>query len=133
MAAELERTLFLIQSGEIRRIAEFRRWSLDAALLRLRHVAFSGDGEPTLRKNFAEIVQEVVHVRSTGELILASNLFSSPMELGWTPGLSSRGLRYFTRDDEILDQSFDAGTRRRICARSTGPNSRWRKSWTTSG
>jgi wyosine [tRNA(Phe)-imidazoG37] synthetase (radical SAM superfamily) len=106
MAAELEKTLFLIQSGEIRRIAGFG--GLDADLLRLRHVAFSGDGEPTLRANFAEIVQGVVHVRARGvhprfKLVLITNgtwLDAGPVQ---------QGLRYFTREDEIWIK-LDAGT-----------------------
>jgi wyosine [tRNA(Phe)-imidazoG37] synthetase (radical SAM superfamily) len=106
MAAELESTLLLIQSGAIREAAAYR--GLNAELLRLRHVAFSGEGEPTLRADFAEAVQEVVHVRARGfhpffKLVLITN----------GTGLNARpvheGLRYFTREDEIWIK-LDAGT-----------------------
>lgn len=106
MTAELEKTLLLIQSGAIRNCAGFG--GLNADLLRLRHVAFSGDGEPTLRGNFADVVQEVVHLRAKGvhpyfKMVLITNgtgLDAAPVQ---------EGLRYFTRDDEIWIK-LDAGT-----------------------
>ncbi len=106
MAEELEKTLVLIHSGEIRHLAGYG--TLSADLLRLRHVAFSGDGEPTLCPNFAEAVQEVVHVRARRvlpffKLVLITNgtgLDSEPVQ---------DGLRYFTREDEIWIK-LDAGT-----------------------
>jgi wyosine [tRNA(Phe)-imidazoG37] synthetase (radical SAM superfamily) len=106
MAAELEKTLVLIHSGEIRQMSGYG--SLDTDLLRLRHVAFSGDGEPTLCLNFAEAVQEVVHVRARGahpffKMVLITNgtwLDARPVQ---------EGLRYFTREDEIWIK-LDAGT-----------------------
>jgi wyosine [tRNA(Phe)-imidazoG37] synthetase (radical SAM superfamily) len=106
MAAELEKTLILIHSGQIRQMAGYG--ALNADLLRLRHVAFSGDGEPTLCASFAEAVQEVVHVRARRvlpffKLVLITN----------GTGLDLRpiqdGLRYFTREDEIWIK-LDAGT-----------------------
>ena len=98
MAAELEKTLLLIQSGGIRQVAGYG--GLGADLQRLRHVAFSGDGEPTLSHVFADAVQAVVHVRARGfhpffKLVLITNGTS----------LDSRGvqegLRYFTHEDDI--------------------------------
>jgi wyosine [tRNA(Phe)-imidazoG37] synthetase (radical SAM superfamily) len=106
MAAELERTLILIHSGGIRQMAGYG--GLSRELLRLRHVAFSGDGEPTLCENFAGAVQAVVHVRARGlhpffKMVLITN----------GTWLDSRtvqeGLRYFTREDEIWIK-LDAGT-----------------------
>jgi wyosine [tRNA(Phe)-imidazoG37] synthetase (radical SAM superfamily) len=106
MAAELEKTLVLIHSGQIRRLAGYG--ALNADLLRLRHVAFSGDGEPTLCARFAEAVQEVVHVRARRvlpffKMVLitnGSNLDSDAVQ---------DGLRFFTCDDEIWIK-LDAGT-----------------------
>ena len=106
MAAELEKTLLLIQSGAIRRVAGYGALSSD--LLRLRHVAFSGDGEPTLCGKFAQAVQAVVHVRARGlhpffKLVLITNgtfLESDRVQ---------KGLQYFIREDEIWIK-LDAGT-----------------------
>src|SRR5271157_1497298 len=50
MAQELDKTLALVRSGRIREHPAFRGLSED--LLQLRHVAVSGDGEPTLCPNF---------------------------------------------------------------------------------
>ncbi len=105
MAAELERTLLLIQSGGIRQCAGFI--GISPELLRLRHVAFSGDGEPTLCPNFAEAAQSVVHVRACGlpffKMVLITN------GTGLNLPQVQEGLRYFTRDDEIWFK-LDAGT-----------------------
>jgi wyosine [tRNA(Phe)-imidazoG37] synthetase (radical SAM superfamily) len=106
MAAELEKTLLLVHSGQIRQLAGYG--ALSADLLRLRHVAFSGDGEPTLCARFAEAVQEAVHVRARRmfpffKLVLftnGSNLDSDSVK---------DGLRYFTAEDEIWIK-LDAGT-----------------------
>jgi wyosine [tRNA(Phe)-imidazoG37] synthetase (radical SAM superfamily) len=106
MAAELEKTLLLIQSGAIRRVAGYGALSSD--LLRLRHVAFSGDGEPTLCGRFAQAVQAVVHVRARGlysffKLVLITN--GTWLELERV----QEGLQYFIREDEIWIK-LDAGT-----------------------
>ncbi len=106
MAAELEKTLALIESGEIRHVPGFGGLRRD--LLQLRHVAFSGDGEPTLCQSFGEAVAEVVHVRARGfhpffKMVLITNgtwLELQPVQ---------EGLRYFTREDEVWIK-LDAGT-----------------------
>jgi wyosine [tRNA(Phe)-imidazoG37] synthetase (radical SAM superfamily) len=106
MADELEKTLLLIHSGGIRQRASFGGLSPD--LLRLRHVAFSGDGEPTLCRNFAEAVQGVIHVRARKifpffKMVLITNgtgLDLAPVQ---------DGLGYFTNEDEIWVK-LDAGT-----------------------
>ena len=110
MAAELEKTLVLMHSGQIRHLAGYG--ALSADLLRLRHVAFSGDGEPTLCAKFAEAVQEVVHVRARRvlpffKLVLITNgtgLDLDPVQ---------EGLRFFTCEDEIWVK-LDAGTQDRM-------------------
>jgi len=61
MAGELEQTLKHIEARHLH--AEFPR--VPAELLTLRHVALSGDGEPTLCPNFAEVVETVVHLRAS--------------------------------------------------------------------
>ncbi len=105
MAVELEKTLFLIRSGGIRQLAGHD--GLSPELLRLRHVAFSGDGEPTLCANFAAAVQSVVHVRARGFPFFKMVLITNGTWLDLSP--VQEGLRYFTRDDEIWIK-LDAGT-----------------------
>jgi wyosine [tRNA(Phe)-imidazoG37] synthetase (radical SAM superfamily) len=106
MVEELETTLSLVQSGTIREYAPYRELSDD--LLKLRHVALSGDGEPTLSPIFAEVVQGVVHVRARHP----KSFFKLALITNGT-GLDSRpvqkSLRYFTCDDEIWIK-LDAGT-----------------------
>jgi wyosine [tRNA(Phe)-imidazoG37] synthetase (radical SAM superfamily) len=63
-AAELEQTLRLIQSGSLRLLRPYH--NLPQNLLELRHVALSGDGEPTMCPKFLETVEAIVHVRARG-------------------------------------------------------------------
>ena len=74
MAAELHRTMLAVRQGQLRS----RPWyqSLPAELLQLRHVALSGDGEPTLAPKFVEAVQAVARVRALGgffKIVLLTN------------------------------------------------------------
>ncbi|MGP8236294.1 MAG: radical SAM protein [Limisphaerales bacterium] len=105
MAEELEKTLWLVRSGKIREHLAYR--GLSEELLQLRHVAFSGDGEPTLFPNFAEAVQVVVHVRARNphaffKMALMTN--GSGLDLRQVQD----SLQYFTGDDEIWIK-LDAG------------------------
>jgi wyosine [tRNA(Phe)-imidazoG37] synthetase (radical SAM superfamily) len=106
MAEELDQTLFLVRSGKIREHAAYR--GLSDELLQLRHVALSGDGEPTLCPNFAEAIQVVVHVRARNP----HAFFKLALMTNGT-GLDLRqvqdSLQYFTHDDEIWIK-LDAGT-----------------------
>ena len=104
MAAELQRTLDLVRSGELRRRAPYR--GLPEELLQLKHVALSGDGEPTLCPNFAEAVEKVVHVRALREFFKLV-LITNATELD-RPAVQA-GLRHFTRSDEIWAK-LDGGT-----------------------
>lgn len=106
MAAELVETLNRVQAGRLRESAGYA--NLPDDLLQLRHVALSGDGEPTLCPNFAEAVQAVVHVRAQGifpffKVVLITN--ASGLE---TPEVL-RGLEYFTPKDEVWAK-LEAGT-----------------------
>lgn len=106
LAAELQQTLRLIHSGKLRERPRYA--ALPPELLQLRHVALSGDGEPTLCPNFAEVVQSVIHVRALGnfpffKLVLITNatgLDSPPVQ---------QGLAHFTKQDEIWAK-LEAGT-----------------------
>ena len=104
MAAELHRTLLTVRQGQLR----CRPWyqSLPAELLQLRHVALSGDGEPTLAANFVEAVQAVVRVRALGgffKIVLLTN------GTGLNQPEALRGLDVLTKSDEIWIK-LDGGT-----------------------
>jgi len=106
MGQELQQTLQMVCSGKIRERLPYA--ALGQELVQLRHVAFSGDGEPTLCPKFVPAVETVVHVRARQfypffKIVLITN----------GSGLDARhvqeGLRYFTQDDEIWIK-LDAGT-----------------------
>jgi wyosine [tRNA(Phe)-imidazoG37] synthetase (radical SAM superfamily) len=104
MAAELRRTILAVQQGQLRA----RPWyhSLPAELLQLRHVALSGDGEPTLAPNFIEAVEAVVRVRALGgffKIVLITN------GTGLDQPEVLRGLDFLTKSDEIWIK-LDGGT-----------------------
>lgn len=105
MAAELKKTLSFVRAGRLRERPWFR--ALPDELLQLRHVALSGDGEPTLSPKFAEALQAVVHVRALGgfpyKLVLITN--GTGLDLPHV----QQGLKYFTRSDEIWAK-LDGGT-----------------------
>ena len=106
MEEELDKTLMLVRSGKIREYAAYK--GLSDELLELRHVALSGDGEPTLCPNFAEAVQGVVHVRARHpQSFFRLALITNGTGLDLRPVQES--LHYFTHDDEIWIK-LDAGT-----------------------
>lgn len=106
MTTELRATLTRVIQGQLRD----RPWyqAIPSELLQLQHVALSGDGEPTLAPEFAEVVEAVVHVRAVGEfpffkLVLLTN--AAGLDL---PPVQ-RGLAHFTKSDEVWIK-LDAGT-----------------------
>jgi wyosine [tRNA(Phe)-imidazoG37] synthetase (radical SAM superfamily) len=105
MAGELRATLALVRAERLRERPWYR--NLPDELLQLRHVALSGDGEPTLSPKFAEALQAVVHVRALGgypfKLVLITN--GTGLDL---PHVLN-GLKHFTRSDEIWIK-LDGGT-----------------------
>ncbi len=106
MAAELVQMLNRVQQGRLREMPLYR--NVPEELLQLRHVALSGDGEPTLCPNFAEAVQAVVHVRALGsfpffKIVLITN--ATALDL---PEVRY-GLKFLTKRDEIWAK-LDAGT-----------------------
>ncbi len=105
MAEELTATLALVRAERLRERPWYR--NLPDELLQLRHVALSGDGEPTLSPRFAEALQAVVHVRALGgypfKLVLITN------GTGLDLPLVLNGLRHFTSTDEIWIK-MDGGT-----------------------
>jgi wyosine [tRNA(Phe)-imidazoG37] synthetase (radical SAM superfamily) len=106
MAAELKKTLLYVRSGRLRE----RPWyhALPDELLQLRHVALSGDGEPTLSPDFDDAIQALVHVRALCglpffKLVLITNA------TGLDRPQVQHGLRHFTRSDEVWAK-LDGGT-----------------------
>jgi wyosine [tRNA(Phe)-imidazoG37] synthetase (radical SAM superfamily) len=106
MAAELQRTLTYVLQGRLNERPQYQ--SLPSELLQLRHVALSGDGEPTLAPNFAEAVQEVIHVRALGgfpffKIVLITNgtALDRPQV--------QESLKRLTKSDEIWVK-LDGGT-----------------------
>jgi len=105
MAAELKKTLSYVRGGRLRERPWYR--TLPDELLQLRHVALSGDGEPTLSPMFAEAMQAIVHIRALGgypfKLVLLTN--GTGLDLPHV----QQGLRYFTKSDEVWAK-LDGGT-----------------------
>lgn len=104
MATELRRALHAVQQGQLRQRPSYQ--ALPEELLKLRHVALSGDGEPTLAANFFEAVQAVVRVRALGgffKIVLITN------GSGLDQPAVLKGLDLLTRSDEIWIK-LDAGT-----------------------
>lgn len=106
LTAELQATLTRVLQGRLRERPAYQ--TVPAELLQLQHVALSGDGEPTLAPEFAEVVEAVVHVRAVGEfpffkMVLLTNA------AGLDLPVVQRGLAHFTKSDEIWVK-LDAGT-----------------------
>lgn len=106
MAMELRKTLAFVHEGRLRERPWYR--TLPDELLQLRHVALSGDGEPTFSPNFDEAIQAVAHVRALGTLpffkiVLLTN------GTGLDQPMIRHGLKFFTRSDEIWIK-LDGGT-----------------------
>lgn len=74
MVIELRETLELAQGGWLRQWPRYAK--LPAELLEVRHVALSGDGEPTLSNRFVEATQAVAELRYAGrvfKMVLVTN------------------------------------------------------------
>jgi wyosine [tRNA(Phe)-imidazoG37] synthetase (radical SAM superfamily) len=104
MAAELRRALHEVETGQLRLRPNYQQ--LPPELLKLRHVALSGDGEPTLAVNFNEALEAVVRVRALGgffKIVLITN------GTGLDQPEVQKGLGFLTRSDEIWTK-LDGGT-----------------------
>jgi wyosine [tRNA(Phe)-imidazoG37] synthetase (radical SAM superfamily) len=105
-AQELEEMLAVVHRGELRMHAPYA--ALPEELLRLRHVALSGDGEPTDCPKFLEAVETVAHVRARGKypfykVVLITNASGLDVEE------VQSALCLLTEKDEIWAK-LDAGT-----------------------
>jgi len=106
MATELQQTLQFVASDQLRNAPAYR--NLPPELLSLRHVALSGDGEPTLSPQFGAAVREAVHIRALGQfpffkLVLITN--GSGLDRPEVP----EGMKLLTLKDEIWIK-LDGGT-----------------------
>lgn len=106
MATELQRMLGMAESGGLKAHPFYA--NVPGELMKPRHVALSGDGEPTLCSNFLDAVRGVVHVRALGQ-----HPFFKIALLTNAAGLDLRdvqeGLKLFTPQDQIWAK-LDAGT-----------------------
>jgi wyosine [tRNA(Phe)-imidazoG37] synthetase (radical SAM superfamily) len=106
MAQELQRMLAFVCSGALQNVDSYRH--VPRELLQLRHVALSGDGEPTLSPNFLDTLRTVIHMRALNpfsffKIVLITN--ASGLDL---PEVQA-GLKLFTKHDEIWAK-LDVGT-----------------------
>jgi wyosine [tRNA(Phe)-imidazoG37] synthetase (radical SAM superfamily) len=105
MAAELENVLDLICHRRLRKLETFRH--LPDGLLELKHVALSGEGEPTLCEEFADAVRAVVHIRARGHFPFFKIVLLSNGSVLDQAGVQA-GLRHLILQDEIW-LKLDAG------------------------
>jgi wyosine [tRNA(Phe)-imidazoG37] synthetase (radical SAM superfamily) len=106
MAAELHLTFALAYSGRLRERPRYA--NLPADLLHVRHVAVSGDGEPTLSSHFVEALQALSHLRVMSgmphfKIVLVTN--STALD---RPRVQY-GLKFLTQRDEVWAK-LDGGT-----------------------
>jgi wyosine [tRNA(Phe)-imidazoG37] synthetase (radical SAM superfamily) len=106
MTAELQGTFGLAYSGLLRQRPRYSQLPDD--LLQVRHVALSGDGEPTLSSHFEEALQAIVHLRALGgfrffKIVVVTN--STALD---RPKVQ-HALKLLTRTDEVWAK-LDGGT-----------------------
>jgi len=104
MVMELRETLELARGGWLRQWPRYTK--LPAELLQIRHVALSGDGEPTLSPQFVKAVRAVVQLRNQEgffKIVLPTN--STALHLPTTQA----GLALLRGDDEVWAK-LDGGT-----------------------
>lgn len=104
MGDELRQMLLSVTPDWLRQFPRYARLPED--LLQIRHVALSGDGEPTLSRHFVEAVQAVAHVRALlgfFKVVLLTNSMSLHLPE------AQAGLRFLTSEDEIWAK-LDGGT-----------------------
>lgn len=104
MVMELGQTLELVQGGWLRQWPRYAK--LPAELLQVRHVALSGDGEPTLSRHFLEATRAVVDLRHRGRpfkivVLTNSTALDQPQ--------ARKGLQLLGPGDEVWAK-LEAGT-----------------------
>ena len=104
MGTELRDTLKMTREGKLHNLPYYA--TLPPDLLEVRHVALSGDGEPTLSHEFLDAVRTMVHVRAMDKffkivLITNSTALDQPAVL--------EAIKLLTRADEVWAK-LDGGT-----------------------
>ena len=108
LARELEDMLYVLAADGVQSLPGWEQ--IPPELSRLKQVALSGDGEPTLCPNFEEVVQTVLHVRARGlvpffKIVLVTN------GTGLHREDVRRALRLLTSRDQIWVK-LDVGSQR---------------------
>jgi hypothetical protein len=106
MAAELEATLRLAGAGHLRQLPRYAK--LPDQLLQMRHVALSGDGEPTLADHFTEALFEINHLRTRGDLPFFKIVVVTNSTALDRPKVQE-GLTLLNREDQVWAK-LDGGT-----------------------
>jgi len=106
MGAELLGTIRLAHSGGLRQRPRYA--NLPDDLLQVRHVALSGDGEPTLSSHFVDALETMVHLRVVGRVPFFKIVVITNSTALDRPKVQ-RGLKLLTREDEIWAK-LDGGT-----------------------
>jgi wyosine [tRNA(Phe)-imidazoG37] synthetase (radical SAM superfamily) len=106
MAVELDKTLQLAFTERLQSLPRYAKLSRE--LLQVRHVALSGDGEPTLSDHFTEALFEISHIRARGafpffKIVVVTN--STALD---RPGVQE-GLNFLKPNDEVWAK-LDGGT-----------------------
>ena len=104
LLSELDDLLAMAKAGRMREIPWLR--TVPDELLKLKEVAFSGDGEPTLCPKFRDALEAVVHLRTQRQpfkIVVITNTS------GLDRPIVQLGLRVLSKHDEIWVK-LDAGT-----------------------
>jgi wyosine [tRNA(Phe)-imidazoG37] synthetase (radical SAM superfamily) len=117
MGAELLDTLGAAYGGQLRQNERYA--TLPAHLLQLKHVALSGDGEPTLAPHFVDALQEVIRIRALGrfpffKIVLVTNSTQFDQPEVW------KAIKMFMPADEIWAK-LDGGTQEYV-TKVNGPS-----------
>lgn len=108
LLSELDDLLAMAKAGRMREIPWLR--TVPDELLKLKEVAFSGDGEPTLCPKFRDALEAVVHLRTQRQpfkIVVITNTS------GLDRPIVQLGLRVLSKHDEIWVK-LDAGTQSRM-------------------
>jgi hypothetical protein len=104
--SELEETLSVFCTGRLRDQPWGRK--LSGELLKLHHVALTGDSEPTSSPTFFAAVEAMTHIRASGRFPFFKMMLNTNASR-WDERQVQPALKLFTRSDEIWIK-LNAGT-----------------------
>ena len=107
LLAELDRTLDLVETGELYRNEPFRE--VPEALRRLNDIAFSGDGEPTTFRNIDSIVEDVAALKGRRGLDTVKMVMITNASMFHRPTVQ-KALATLDRNQGEIWAKLDAGT-----------------------